>query len=61
MFYSGRTDTAVSTVDAPMPPVLQEWGCDEELWAKVHAKGKLIRMADAGRGERPRAERSCVR
>jgi len=31
-----------------MPPILQEWGCDEELWAKVLAKKALIDLADAG-------------
>merc|ERR1719387_1665536 len=31
-----------------MPPILQEWGCDEELWASVRSKRTLIELANAG-------------
>ena len=29
-------------------PKLVEWGCDEELWAKVHSKGALLKLVESG-------------
>merc|ERR1719387_2619564 len=43
-----RRSPTISGGSLDMPPVLQEWGCDEELWAKVRAKRVLIQMASAG-------------
>ena len=31
-----------------MPRILEAWGCDAELWAKVRSKGSLIKLANAG-------------
>ena len=34
--------------DVVMPRILEAWGCDAELWAKVRSKGTLIKLANAG-------------
>jgi len=34
-----------------MPAVLEQWGCDQELWAKIRSKKALIDMAADGNEE----------
>lgn len=32
----------------PMPPVLEQWGCDKALWTSIKQKSGLIKLANAG-------------
>jgi hypothetical protein len=43
--------------DVVMPRILEAWGCDAELWAKVRSKGTLIKLANAHRHASQRALR----
>jgi len=36
---------------AELPPKLVEWGCDAELWAKIHSKGALLKLVSSGNEE----------
>jgi hypothetical protein len=35
----------------PMPPLLREWGCDDDLWGRVGNKRALVRLANTDGGE----------
>jgi hypothetical protein len=44
-----------------MPPLLAEWGCDEELWLATQSKSKLQRFAKDGDEQRARRLIAAVR
>ena len=37
-----------------MPAVLGKWGCDAELWSKIHNKQKLLKYASEGQEDKAR-------
>jgi len=54
---SGRTLSAgpathgrliVTMVDIALPPLLEAWGCDQDLWSKIRSKKPLIEMVESG-------------
>ena len=48
--------------EAPMPPILSEWGCDEALWEQIRgAKGSLRKLAREGDEEQARRRIESIR
>ena len=44
-----------------LPPQLEEWGCDADLWSQVRKKRSLIKLAEGGDEERFRARVAKLR
>jgi uncharacterized surface protein with fasciclin (FAS1) repeats len=45
----------------PLPPLLLEWGCDEELWSKIKQKRSLEKLMEEKREEQGRKRIASLR
>lgn len=50
-----RNAPSITGSDWPLPTILAEWGCDDELWSKIRAKRRLLQLANSGDEEEGRA------
>jgi len=58
MLKHSRSVLGIST---PMPAMLKECGCDEELWAQIRSKATLTKLAEAGDEAQVRAKLEQIR
>ena len=58
------SSVAVHMSDAgpkPLPPLLAEWGCDEELWSKIKNRRSLEKLASKGEEEHAKKRIASLR
>ena len=60
-FVSVLMDLSALKSTKPLPPLLAEWGCDEELWSKIKQKRSLEKLMEEKREEQGRKRIASLR
>ena len=60
-FVSVLMDLSALKSTKPLPPLLAEWGCDEELWSKIKQKRSLEKLMEEKREEQGKKRIASLR